>query len=79
MHDLKDDYFKMNDTAAMLVKLSFTCNTSAKLVTNVEDEITHKMKKGPPSGNKTEIALLKFVANCGTDAENKIDPIAMKE
>ena len=40
MHDLKDDYFKMNDTAAMLVKLSFSCNTSAKLVTMIEDEDT---------------------------------------
>ena len=69
----------MNDTAAMLVKLSFTCNTSAKLVTMIEDEDTGKMVEGPPSGNKTEIALLKFVANCGTDAKNKINPIAMRE
>lgn len=37
------------------------------------------MVEGPPSGNKTEIALLKFVQNCGTDAENMCDPMALKK
>lgn len=68
MHDLKDDTFKMNDKIAMLVKLSFSCNASAKLITMVDDEKNPgTMKDKGASGNTTEIALMKFVKNCGTE------------
>jgi len=78
MHDLKDDTFKMNDKVAMLLKLSFSCNGSAKLVTMAENEETHKMEDIGASGNKTEIALLKFVKNCGIK-DAPIDPIALRK
>jgi hypothetical protein len=55
MHDLSDDTFKMNDKVAMLVKLSFSCNASAKLVTMQQNEETGKLEDIGASGNKTEI------------------------
>jgi hypothetical protein len=77
MHDLSDDTFKMNDKVAMLVKLSFSCNASAKLVTMQQNEETGKLEDIGASGNKTEIALLKFVRNCGTE-DAPIDPIELR-
>lgn len=68
----------MNDNVAMLVKLSFCCNASAKLVTMAQNEETGEMEDTGASGNNTEIALLKFVRNCGTE-EAPIDPEALRE
>jgi len=72
----------MNDKVAMLLKLSFSCNGSAKLVTMAENDDPespkfHEMEDIGASGNKTEIALLKFVKNCGTK-DAPIDPIALR-
>lgn len=72
-HDLHDDLMNMKgDKVADLVKMAFSCNSSARLHTPGIDEKTGKTVDTGVSGNKTEIALLKFVENCG------VDPLKMR-
>jgi len=72
-HNLQDDVFKCkSDMIADLLKMSFSCNTSAELHTITMDENRVKKDIGA-TGNKTEIALLQFVSKCG------VDPIELRE
>ncbi len=67
-HSLKDEFGVTDDNLAHLIRCSFSCNESALLETTQEklDPDTNQVKEVemPPSGNKTEIALLKFIDKC---------------